>query len=97
MKKFIFKLYITGYTEVSKQAIENIRRIGEEKLPGNYELAIIDILQNQSLVKENEILVTPTLVKELPKPSVRIVGNLSDKNKILEELGLEPHTNIGVY
>ena len=87
MPKFILKLYITGQTPKSERAIANMRRICEEGLEGQYELIIIDVLERPQLAEDEKILATPTLTKELPLPLRRIIGDLSDTEKVL--LGLD--------
>ncbi len=87
--KFQLKLYIAGHTPRSQYAIANLRRLCEEKLKGKYELAIIDVLERPDLAEEDRILATPTLIKELPPPPRRIVGDLADEEKVALGLGLE--------
>lgn len=87
MNKYVLRLYITGQTPKSERAIENLRRICEEELNGQYEMVIIDVLERPQLAEDEKILATPTLIKELPPPLRRIIGDLSDKEKVL--LGLE--------
>lgn len=87
MNKYVLRLYITGQTPKSERAIENLRRICEEELHGQYEMVIIDVLERPQLAEDEKILATPTLIKELPPPLRRIIGDLSDKEKVL--LGLE--------
>lgn len=90
MGKYILKLYITGHTSRSELAVENLRRICEEDLQGKYELEVIDILERPHLAENKKILATPTLIKELPLPLRRIIGDLSDKEKVLLRLDLMP-------
>ena len=68
-------------------AIENLRRVCEKDLPGQYELQVIDVLKNPELAEKDKVLATPTLIKQLPPPLRRVIGDLSDSEKIL--LGLE--------
>ena len=90
MPKFTIKLYVTGQTSKSERAIANICRICEEELKGQYELIIIDVLERPQLAEDEKILATPTLTKELPPPLRRIIGDLSDTDKVL--LGLDIQT-----
>lgn len=85
--KFILKLYVTSQTPNSVRAIENLRNICNEFLDDQYELKIIDILKEPELAEEDKIIATPTLVKHLPSPIRKIIGDLSDRDKVL--LGLE--------
>ena len=86
-KKYLLKLFVTGQTPRSELAIENLRRICEEEFPNEYELIVIDILKRPQLAEDEKILATPTVIKELPPPIRRIIGDLSDKEKVL--LGLD--------
>lgn len=92
MNKYILRLYITGQTPKSERAIENLRRICEEELDGQYQMVIIDVLERPQLAEDEKILATPTLIKELPPPLRRIIGDLSDTEKVL--LGLELRRSI---
>jgi circadian clock protein KaiB len=86
-KKYVLKLFVTGETPRSKRAIENLRRICEEEFQNEYELVVVDILKRPQLAEDEKILATPTVVKELPLPIRRIIGDLSEKAKVL--LGLD--------
>lgn len=87
MDKYLLKLFITGQTPRSQRAIDNLRRICEDELPADCEVILIDILEQPQLAEEHKILATPTLIRELPLPARRIVGDLSDIKQVL--LGLE--------
>ena len=84
---YLLKLYVTGKTPRAEVAIANLRRICDEELSSEYELQIIDVLENPQLAEDDRILATPTLIKRLPPPLRRVIGDLSDKEKVL--LGLE--------
>lgn len=86
--KFILKLYVTGQTPPSERAIANLRHICEHELTGAYELRIIDILEHPQLAEDEKILATPTLIRQLPLPLRRIIGDLSDTEKVLVGLDL---------
>jgi circadian clock protein KaiB len=86
-KKYLLKLFVTGQTARAELAIENLRRICEEEFQNQYELIVIDVLQRPQLAEDDKILATPTVIKELPPPIRRIIGALSDKEKVL--LGLD--------
>ena len=90
MNKYVLKLYITGRTPRSEDAIINLRQICEQPLRGQYELVIIDILEQPHLAEEAKILVTPTLIKELPPPIRRIIGDLSNTEGVLLGLDVQP-------
>ena len=80
---------MTGTSSRTGTAIANLRRICEQELGGQYDLEIIDVLQFPDVAEEEKILATPTLIKSLPLPLRRVIGDLSDKEKVL--LGLEVH------
>jgi circadian clock protein KaiB len=85
--KYILRLYITGATARSALAITNLKKICEEYLAGQYELEIIDLFKHPSLSKDEQIIATPTLIKKLPLPFRHIIGDMSNKEKVL--LGLD--------
>ena len=85
--KYILRLYITGSTSRSVLAITNLKKICEEYLEGRYELEVIDLYKNPSLAKGEQIIAAPTLIKKLPLPFRRIIGDMSNKEKVL--LGLD--------
>jgi circadian clock protein KaiB len=88
-EKYVLRLYVTGMTPRSTAAVEAIREICEEHLQGRYELEVIDIYQRPALARDAQIIAAPTLVKQLPQPLRRLIGNLSDKERVL--LGLDIH------
>lgn len=90
MNKFVLKLFITGHTARSEKAIENLRRVCEEQLQGAYDIRIIDVLERPQLAEDEKILATPTLIKELPPPLRRIIGDLSDVERVLLGLDVVP-------
>lgn len=85
--RYILRLYITGSTRRSILAITNLKKICEEYLEGRYELEVIDLFQKPSLAKGDQIIAAPTLIKKLPLPFRRIIGDMSNKEKVL--LGLD--------
>lgn len=89
-EKYVLRLYVTGMTSKSINAIENIRRICEENLQGRYELEVIDIYQQPEYAKKEQILAAPTLIKKLPLPLRKFIGDMSNKEKILIGLDLVP-------
>ena len=90
MDKFLLKLYVTGQTPKSERAIANLRRICEEDLGSRYEMAVIDVLERPQLAENEKILATPTLIKVLPPPLRRVIGDLSDTEKVLLGLDMQP-------
>jgi circadian clock protein KaiB len=87
--KFQFTLFITGASPNSIRAVNNLKDIGEQYLNGNYDLEIIDIYQVPELAEKEQIIALPTLLKRGPGPERRLVGDLSDKNKVLKGLGID--------
>jgi len=86
-EKYLLRLYVTGMTPRSADAIARIKSICEEFLAGRYDLEVIDIYQQPTLAKGEQIIATPTLIKRLPSPLRRLVGDLSNKERVL--LGLD--------
>lgn len=84
------RLFVSGSTPKSAPAIQNVRALCEERLHGRYDLEVIDIYQHPEHAKPDQIVVTPTLVKELPLPFRKIVGDLSDKQRVLAGLDIIP-------
>jgi circadian clock protein KaiB len=93
MVKYVLKLYVTNMTARSERTIANLRCICAEELAGEYELIIIDILEQPQLAEDDKILATPTLIKVLPEPRRRVIGDLSDTEKVL--LGLDMQVKPG--
>lgn len=87
---YVLRLYVAGMTPRSREAISNIKKICEEYLHGRYELEVIDLFQHPNLAEGHQIIAAPTLVKELPGPLRKFIGDLSDKEKILVGLDLKP-------
>jgi len=77
------KLYISGKTPKSNRAVASVKKICEEHYAGRYELAVIDILEDPEAVEREQIMATPMLIKESPAPARRIVGDLTNKSKVL--------------
>ena len=89
-KKYVLRLYVTGATSSSRRAILNINSICSEHLEGKYDLEVIDIHQKPNLAKDEQIVAAPTLIKHLPRPLRRIIGDLSDRERVLFGLDLKP-------
>src|SRR3954466_12524303 len=87
---YVLKLYVTGSSPRTSVAIANLQRICEQELQGRYELQIIDVLENPQVAEDEKILATPTLIKQLPPPLRRVIGDLSDKEKVLFGLEVRP-------
>jgi circadian clock protein KaiB len=87
---YVLRLYIAGVSPRSSHAVENIKKICEEYLEGRYELEVIDIYQHPELAKMEQVIAAPTLVKKLPPPLRKFIGDLSDREKILVGMDLKP-------
>ncbi len=83
MKKFIFKLFITGQGGRSRTAVLNLRHICEQEMePDSYEITVIDVLDQPDLAERDKVLATPTLVRELPPPVRRVIGDLTSAENV---------------
>jgi circadian clock protein KaiB len=91
--RYVLRLYITGSTPHSVRAIVNIRKICEEHLKGRYNLEVVDISQNPVLAEGEQIIAAPTLIKKLPLPLRRFIGDMSQTERIL--LGLDLRLDTG--
>lgn len=89
-RKFILRLFITGLTPKSTIAIRNVQRVCEEHLLGRYELEVVDLYQQPALAKSEQIIAAPTLIKKLPLPLRKIIGDMSDTEKFLVGIDLLP-------
>ena len=87
---FLLRLYVAGQTPRSLGALANLKRICDEHLQGRYELEIIDLAQNPALARGDQILAVPTLVRRLPTPIKKIIGDLSNRERVLVGLDLRP-------
>jgi circadian clock protein KaiB len=85
---YVLKLYVTGLSRASGLAIERVRGVCETYLQGRYELEVVDIYQKPALAKDEQILATPTLIKVLPAPLRRYIGNLANVERVLFGLDL---------
>jgi len=91
MNKYRLMLYVMGQTQRSQTAISNLQRICQNELQNQYEMVVIDVLEQPHLAEDQKILATPTLIKELPPPIRRIIGDLSDTGRVLLGLDLRTH------
>ncbi len=90
--KYVLKLYITGMTRRSQEALRNIEKLCRDRLGNNYDLQVIDIYQQPTLAKGDQIIAVPTLIKKLPLPLRRIIGDLSNEERIVLGLDFRPVT-----
>lgn len=88
--KFQLRLYVAGQTPKSLTAFANLKRICEEHLTGQYSIEVIDLLVNPQLAKGDQILAIPTLVRKLPEPIMKIIGDLSNTERVLVGLDIKP-------
>lgn len=86
--KYILRLYVTGSSNRSLQAVYNLKKLCEEYLPDDYDLEVIDIYKDPGAAREEQIIAVPTLVKKLPQPIRKFVGDMSNTQKILVGLDL---------
>ncbi|HEX2260672.1 MAG TPA: circadian clock KaiB family protein [Candidatus Binatia bacterium] len=89
-KEYVLRLYVAGTTSKSVRAVANIKEICESSLKNRYDLEVIDIYQQPVLVKGEQIIAAPTLVKKLPLPLRKFIGDMSDTERILVGLDLRP-------
>jgi circadian clock protein KaiB len=87
---YILRLYVAGQTRKSLAAFSNLKKICEDHLVGKYKIEIIDLLEKPQLAKGDQILAIPTLVRKLPPPLKKIIGDLSDTEKVLVGLDIRP-------
>jgi circadian clock protein KaiB len=86
--KYLLRLYVTGTTGKSVRAIQNVRRICEAHLKGVYDLEVVDLYKNLPLARGAQIIAAPTLIKRLPIPLRRLIGDLSDEQRVLAGLDI---------
>ena len=86
--RFVLRLYVSGMTPRSRQAIDNIRQLCEEHLAGRCDLEVIDIYQQPGLARDAQVIAAPTLVKTLPLPLRKIIGDMGDPGRIMVVLGI---------
>ncbi|HXS54838.1 MAG TPA: circadian clock KaiB family protein [Hanamia sp.] len=90
MEIWDLKLYVAGKTEKSVAALQNLQKYCEEYLEGKYRLEVIDLLKKPQLAEGDQIFAVPTLVRKVPEPMRKIIGDLSDKEKVLVGLNIIP-------
>ena len=92
-KIYLLRLFVTGATPNSTRAISNLKRICELYLKGRYELEIIDVYQQPQIAKNEQIIALPLLIKKSPSPERRLIGDMSDTNKVLKGLSVTVTNN----
>ena len=93
--KYVLRLYVAGATDRSRQAVLRARRLCETQLKGNFELEVIDVYQQPILARDGQIVATPTLVREFPRPVRRLIGNLSNTSGLFVGLNLDTKGKTG--
>lgn len=89
-EKYVLRLYVSGMTPKSIAAVENVKRVCEENFSGRYNLEVIDIRQHPELAKEAQVIASPTLVKKLPLPLRKVIGDMSKREQLLVGLDVVP-------
>ncbi len=89
-QRYVLRLYVTGTTGRSVQAIQNVKRICDTYLNGRYELEVVDLYKNLPLARGDQIIAAPTLIKRLPLPLRRLIGDMSDESRLLVGLDIFP-------
>ena len=89
-ERYILKLYVTGLTSRSARTVENLQSFCQKHLAGRYELQVIDVYQQPELARTEQIVAVPTLIKKLPLPLRRLIGDMSDEERVLVGLDLLP-------
>jgi circadian clock protein KaiB len=89
-QRYVLRLYVAGTTARSARAIANVREMCETHLNGRYDLQVVDIYQQPSLAKGEQIIAAPTLIRKLPLPLRRLIGDMSDNDRLLVGLDLRP-------
>lgn len=92
-ERWDLRLYTAGQSPKSLAALSNLKRICDQHLAGRYTIEVIDLMKNPRLAKDDEIIAIPTLVRKLPAPLRKIIGDLSDEERALVGLQLRPHRN----
>jgi circadian clock protein KaiB len=93
-QRYVLKLYITGMTPRSQEALRNIKKIIKENPDNNFDLEVVDIYQQPTLAKGDQIIAVPTLIKKLPTPLRRLIGDLSQEDRIILGLDLKPKSSL---
>ncbi len=94
--EWLLRLYVAGHTPKSVKAIDNLKNYCEQHLAGRYVIEVIDLLKNPQLAEDDQILAIPTLVKKVPEPVRKIIGDLSNEEKVLVGLNIVPVTQVNI-
>jgi len=93
-EQYVLRLYIAGNTSASGRLVECLHALCDDHLKERYQLTVVDVFQQPELAKEEQIVAVPTLIKKRPEPSRKIVGDLSDEERVLVGLGLKPRRHV---
>ncbi len=93
--KYILRLYVAGATDRSRQAVQRARQLCETEFKGNYDLEVIDVYQQPIMARDGQIIATPTLVREFPRPVRRLIGNLANTAGLFVGLDLDTKRQTG--
>ena len=93
MEHYVLRLYVTGATARSLRAVANLKAVCEQYLKGRYDLEVVDVYRWPAMVREDQVVAVPTLIKRLPVPLRLLVGDLSSTEQVLRGLGLAPGTS----
>jgi len=85
---YVLRLFVTGHTEKSVRAVRNVTRLCEQHLHGHYDLEVVDLYQQPELAAEHQLVAAPTLIKMLPLPPRKMIGDMSDSRRVLTGLGI---------
>ena len=85
---YVLQLFVTGHTEKSVRAVRNVTRLCEQHLHGHYDLKVVDLYQQPELAAEHQLVAAPTLIKTLPLPPRKMIGDMSDSRRVLAGLGI---------
>lgn len=94
-RRYVLRLYVAGLSSRSAMAIRNVRRLCDEHLKGRYNLEVIDLYEKPTLARGEQIIAAPTLIKELPLPLRRLIGDMADSDRVLVGLDLRPREHNG--
>jgi circadian clock protein KaiB len=89
-KEWQLRIYVAGETDKSRKAIENLRKVCEEHLKGKYEIEVIDLVKNPQLAAKDQIFAVPTIIRKLPEPLKKLIGDMSVSEKVLVGLDIKP-------
>jgi len=95
-ERWMLRLYVAGQTPKSVAAFTNLKRICEKHLAGQYQIEVVDLLVNPKLAKGDQIIAVPTLVRQLPVPIKKIIGDLADEERVLVGIDVRPAAHTGV-